>query len=133
MLHNKYGDKEFDCPKTIRCIHFKNDNIEDYGGEVPSTWSHTAQINWRAIRKNTADIEQYISTYKELPDLDKWFNREKIDLVVPFVNSSDSNWQRVFNIYAPADRSLAVSGPNRYRPNDELFRYFFRCVDQNLP
>lgn len=65
LLHYKYADKEFNAPKFISCIHFKNPNET-----APSTWSSEKQYNWRQLRQNTIDIEEYISEHKELPD--KW-------------------------------------------------------------
>ena len=65
LLHYKYADYEFDAPNTIRCIHFKNPN------EVaPSTWSHTQKRDWKAMRANTRLIENYISKYKDFPDVE---------------------------------------------------------------
>ena len=53
-----------------------------------------------------------------------------IDLVVPWVDGSDPVWQAEKAKYAPApkgdDRVI------RYRSWDH-FRWFFRCVEQNLP
>lgn len=62
LLHFKYSDKEFDAPKSIRCIHFKNPNET-----APSTWSAEKQYNWRQMRNNTKILEEYISKNKELP------------------------------------------------------------------
>ena len=45
LLHYKYADLEFDAPPTIRSVHFKNPNIAEYGGEVPSTWSKAQKYN----------------------------------------------------------------------------------------
>lgn len=63
LLHFKYADKEFDAPEGLKCVHFKNSNEP-----VPSTWSEEKKYNWRQMRKNTLDIETYISEHKELPD-----------------------------------------------------------------
>lgn len=65
LLHFKYADKEFNAPEGIRCIHFKNPDEK-----LPSTWSEEKQYNWRQMRQNTKDIEEYISKNKELPE--KW-------------------------------------------------------------
>lgn len=63
LLHFKYADKEFDAPEGIRCIHFKNINEP-----VPSTWSNQKQYNWKKLRSDTIEIEDYISKNKELPE-----------------------------------------------------------------
>ena len=76
MLHFKYTDLEFSAPKNIKCVHFKNPEINKLGGEVNSTWAKAAKYNWDNLRKNTADIEDYIAIYKDLPDLDVFFNRK---------------------------------------------------------
>jgi hypothetical protein len=65
LLHFKYANKEFDAPKGIRCIHFKNTNEP-----VPSTWAGEKSYSWKSMRSNTLEIEKYISENKELPD--KW-------------------------------------------------------------
>ena len=62
LLHYKYSDKEFDAPKGIRCIHFKNEKEP-----VPSTWAGAQKYNWMAMRINTKEIEKHIAEYKELP------------------------------------------------------------------
>ena len=65
LLHYKYPDKEFDAPKGIRCVHFKNP-VE----VVPSTWASEQKYNWKQLRSNTAEIVDYITKNKELPK--KW-------------------------------------------------------------
>ena len=45
LLHFKYDVFEFDAPNTIRSIHFRNPEINKYGGEVPSTWSKAQKYN----------------------------------------------------------------------------------------
>ena len=56
-----------------------------------------------------------------------------IDLVVPYVDSSDPNWQELFNKYNPHKNEEGVDAPNRFRGNDDLFRFFFRGVEANMP
>ena len=58
---------------------------------------------------------------------------EKIDLVVPYVDSSDKNWQALFNKYNPHLNKNDVDAKNRFRGQGDFFRYFFRCIDKNLP
>ena len=60
---------------------------------------------------------------------------DKIDLVVPYVDSADKNWQELFNKYNP-DKELyreETNAPNRFRSSGDLFRYWFRAVAYNLP
>lgn len=70
LLHYKYADREFNAPIGIKCVHFKNPDIDKHGGEVPSTWANKEPHNWKQLRQNTLEIEQYISIHKELPE--KW-------------------------------------------------------------
>lgn len=59
---------------------------------------------------------------------------DKIDLVVPYVDSSDPQWQNLFNEYNPIKEELeGVNAKNRFRGQGDFFRYWFRCVEQNLP
>ena len=55
-----------------------------------------------------------------------------VDLVVPYVDSSDLNWQKLFNEYNPHVNEEGVDAANRFRGQGSFFKYFFRCVDKNL-
>lgn len=79
LLHYKYADLEFDAPSTIRSVHFKNPNIAEYGGEVPSTWSKAQKYNWKYMRTRTVKIEDYISQHKTLPDLRYFYSKDFFD------------------------------------------------------
>ena len=57
---------------------------------MPSTWAKEQSYNWHKMRDNTLEIEKYISENKELPK--EW---KKIDLVVPYVDSMDPEWQKI--------------------------------------
>ena len=60
---------------------------------------------------------------------------EGIDLVVPYVDSSDPNWQKLFNEYNPIkDQEIeGINARNRFRGQGDFFKYWFRCVQINLP
>lgn len=58
---------------------------------------------------------------------------EKIDLVVPYVDASDKNWQAEFLKYNAKKTSEAVNAKNRFRGQGDFFRYFFRSVAKNMP
>lgn len=137
LLHIKYADKEFKAPSGITCCHFKNPEIEKYGGEVVSTWAGKESYNWRMMRQNTLDIEKYISINRELPNLREFFARttkiEGIDLVVPYVDSSDKNWQDLFVNNSPNVNKEDVDAINRFRGQGEFFRFFFRGVNRYMP
>lgn len=58
-----------------------------------------------------------------------------IDLVVPYVDSSDKNWQELFNKYNPnaGEQIEEVNAANRFRGQGDFFRFFFRGLAANLP
>lgn len=68
LLHFKYSLREFNAPSGINCIHFKNPNIDAYGGEVPSTWAKRHKYDWNNLRQMTRTIETYIAEHRELPE-----------------------------------------------------------------
>ena len=59
----------------------------------------------------------------------------EIDLVVPYVDSSDPAWQELFNKYNPlkGKEVESVNAKNRFRGQGDFFRFFFRGVEKNLP
>lgn len=67
LLHYKYSDLEFDVPNGLVCSHFKNPEIDKFGGEVPSTWAYEHRRDWRGMRLRTIILEQYIALNKKLP------------------------------------------------------------------
>ena len=59
---------------------------------------------------------------------------QQYDLVVPYVDSSDENWQVLFDKYNSEERELeAVNARNRFRGQGEFFRFFFRGVSKFMP
>lgn len=127
LLHFKYSEYEFDAPSGIRSAHFKNQELIKQGKEVKSTWAQTETHNWYKLRASTTSIEHYIARTNELPD--------KIDLVVPYVDATDKNWQDLFNKHNPNKNTQieSVNAINRFRSQGDFFRFFFRCIDKNLP
>ena len=78
LLHYKYPENEFLFPTSIKCAHFKNPNINMYGGEVESTWcTNKSLIDWNNLSKNSSEIIDYIKKYKDLPDLKKYKNNKQ--------------------------------------------------------
>ena len=57
---------------------------------------------------------------------------EKIDLVVPYVDSSDPAWQKLFNKYNPIkDKEIeGINAKNRFRGQGDFFRFFFRGIEK---
>lgn len=75
LLHYKYQDKEFDAPLGVKSIHFKNPDIDKFGGEVPSTWARQPGRNWKQLTRNTSLIEKYIIGHHDIPkDIKKFID-----------------------------------------------------------
>jgi len=60
----------------------------------------------------------------------EWKNSIPIDLVVPYVDSSDPEWKK--NFRETIRHFIGGNSPSRYRPLG-LFKYFFRGVEANMP
>lgn len=60
----------------------------------------------------------------------EWKNSIPIDLVVPYVDSSDLAWKADFR--KMLSKQIGGNSSKRYRPMG-LFKYFFRGVFQNMP
>lgn len=59
---------------------------------------------------------------------------EKIDVVVPYVDSMDPEWQKLFNEYNPKkELDEQTNGAERFRGQGSFFKYWFRCIAKNLP
>ncbi len=57
----------------------------------------------------------------------------KIDFVIPWVDGSDPEWQKLFNQYAPVKKSVPLAdytAEKRYKEYG-LLRYWFRCIEKN--
>ena len=59
----------------------------------------------------------------------------KIDIVIPYVDAADPNWQKLFNAYNPVkDQALEeVNAKNRFRGQGDFFKYMFRGIHYNMP
>ena len=58
--------------------------------------------------------------------------KSKIDIVIPYVDSSDQNWVALFNKYNNVETKVSVNGKTRFRGQGNFFRYLFRGIDKNL-
>ena len=59
---------------------------------------------------------------------------KKIDLVVPYVDAADPQWQVLYNQYNPLrENEEQINAISRFRGQGDFFKYFFRCLDKNLP
>lgn len=56
-----------------------------------------------------------------------------VDLVLPYVDAADKNWINIFNKYSPTKINADINATNRFRGQGDFFRYFFRCVEKNMP
>ena len=56
---------------------------------------------------------------------------QPIDLVVPYVDNRDPNWRKLYSRFVSPDLGYGVL-EERFRSYD-LFRYFFRAVEKNMP
>jgi len=123
LLHNKYSQYEFNEPVGLKCIHFKNPEINKFGGEVSSTWAKEKQYNWTHMRNNTAEIESYIKKYKELPNLD-----------IFLAKNMNVDYQGYNFIQLGGNCSgLGYLGSNRLRgPVDNVVTKNYKCLEYLL-
>lgn len=57
-----------------------------------------------------------------------------VDLVVPYVDSSDTQWQELFTQYN-SNKNVELeetNAKNRFRGQGPFFRFWFRCVEKNM-
>jgi len=55
-----------------------------------------------------------------------------IDIVMPWVDGNDPEWQKVFNQYAPEKSRITDANVDRYRDWD-LLKYWFRGIEKFAP
>ena len=84
------------------------------------------------IIKNTA-ASQYIKHFCSREFNEYFPDYAYIDLVLPYVDSTDKNWINVFNKYSPTKIDSEINAVNRFRGQGDFFRYFFRCIAKNMP
>ena len=59
---------------------------------------------------------------------------EKIDLVIPYVDSLDPKWIELYNKYNNLEEKNAeINGISRFRGQGDFFKYMFRCIEKNMP
>lgn len=59
---------------------------------------------------------------------------DKIDLVIPYVDSLNAEWQKLYLEYRVSiNHSSETDGVQRFRSAGDLFKYFFRCLEKNAP
>ena len=90
------------------------------------------------LRRICYNVNDYIKEQQLaglLPGVQLIKTQQQYDLVVPYVDSTDENWQKLFNEYNPIkDKQVeAVNAENRFRGQGEFFRFFFRGLEKNMP
>lgn len=116
----QFPDAAFDFPKD--CI--KETSFKYTGpGECPSTWAREKKYDWNYMRRIDAALIAAASRKVESTD-----NDTKIDVVIPYVNSSDKQWMAD---YTKATGVYSAS-PVRFRSWDTL-KYLFRSIEKNMP
>jgi hypothetical protein len=120
----QFGDKSFIFPEG--CVVDKSFHYNG-PGKCPSTWSREKNRDWEYMRFNTKNIIKQI----ESPSINKPLRvveNPTIDLLITYVNSSDSSWIRDF-----------VQATKTHNPNPVRFRswgtlkYLLRGVERYMP
>ena len=58
----------------------------------------------------------------------------KIDIVIPYVDCTDRNWQELFKKYNNSSTiDQEINGESRFRGQGDFFKYMFRGIDKFLP
>ena len=58
----------------------------------------------------------------------------KIDIVIPYVDCTDRNWQELFKKYNNSSTiDEEINGESRFRGQGDFFKYMFRGIDKFLP
>ena len=124
LCFNKFPDKSFIVPEgLVTETSFRYEGP----GKCPSTWAKEKNYDWGNMRKNTEDTTYRLyhpeCNTKVEPDADA-----DIDLLITYVNSSDSSWVRDFIQTTKCHNPTAV----RFRSWGTL-KYIFRGVEKYMP
>ena len=97
-------------------------------GKCPSTWAKEGKKDWNYMRNYTeARVQEYENPVKEDDEAEPCEN-PSIDLLITYVNSSDSNWVRDY-----------IKTTKTHNPNSVRFRswgtlkYLFRGIEKYMP
>lgn len=88
--------------------------------------------------KRQIDFDYFWKVNKQTPEKLAWIEKElektKIDLVLPYVDNTDPNWISCFNKYTPGvQKTEQTTAINRFRAQNNFFRFFFRGIAKNMP
>jgi hypothetical protein len=109
-------------PECVTEISFKYTGAD----AVNSTWAGESKYNWNYIITHTEDVINTLNSNKCLDDSST--TPTNIDLVIPYVNSSDRNWINDFVFYT----KTRTPNPVRFRSWGTL-RYLMRAICEYLP
>lgn len=117
------GFKLEKIPKLV--YHYNEPRIDSL------TWINRKNQNDPSYQGGIEDWEKYRQLEKELPSNRGTFSC--IDIVVPYVDCSDESWLKLFNKYSTHKNKEEVDAINRFRGQGDFFKYFFRCIEKNMP
>jgi len=124
----RFPDRGFMFPEGLAndaSFHYKGP------GECPSTWSREHKYDWNYMRSHTKSEIHYIEQLKpdEQESEEAMEPTEKsIDLLITYVNSSDTAWVRDYIRTTHTHVPTSV----RFRPWGTL-KYLFRGIEKYMP
>lgn len=126
----KFPERGFMFPEGLAhdaSFHYKGP------GECPSTWSRESKYDWSHMRSYTKAIIANINA--EASDSKHFIVSSNnvsasMDLVIPYVNASDTTWQQ--SILQHTKTAVGNNSSVRFRSWGTL-RYLFRGVDKYMP
>ena len=123
QVHAKFKDIAFDFPKDL----VKETSLRYNGpGKCPSTWSREKKYNWENMYTTTDYMLYELSRDKE--DDDSEVQPADVDVIITYVNNSDTSWVRDFVSATKSHNPSAV----RFRSWGTL-KYLFRGIAKNMP
>ncbi len=121
----KFPDKSFDFPKD--CI--SETSFKYTGeGECPSTWARERRYNWKNMVANTKSRISAIERSLKTSSTRKPVDNPTIDLIISYVNGSDSNWLRSFS------KATGITTPSKVRFRSwGTLKYLLRGIYEYMP
>ncbi len=143
--HTLKGDTLEDILKYLININLKDKVIfvSTKLAKKNNTWNYYSDDAYRLLDKyKIKHITIYDNDIWDTEECHKQFlskaidiikNNFKIDLILPYVDSTDKSWQELFNKYKNMNNKKDAVSKNRFRGMGDFFRYFFRCIQYNMP
>ena len=94
------------------------------------------------FKTRVIDLSYFWNLNNKTADKIRWLNnhgllgqkKNGIDLVVPYVDSTDPEWVSLFTKYNNYNKTVEeINAVNRFRGQGDFFRFFFRGIAQNIP